>query len=158
MFGFGKKKKEENFVSFGTGKLVALDKVPDQVFSTKMMGDGFAIDITEGEIYAPVSGTATMVFKTGHAFGITTDEGVEVLLHLGVDTVELDGKGFAGKVQQGDSIIQGQLLTTMDLDTIRAAGKPTISMCIFTSGENVKLLKEDADVKALDEAIIELSK
>lgn len=158
MFGLKKKNVSEGHVAFGNGKLVSLEKVPDQVFSQKMMGDGYAIELRDGHIYAPVSGIATMVFQTGHAFGLTTDDGVEVLLHLGVDTVELNGKGFSGKVKQGDRVKQGDELTEMDLALIEAEGKPTISMCIFTSGEKINILKEDSDVHALETEIIEITK
>ena len=143
MFKFLKKKDGgDTFHSFGTGTVLALDKVPDQVFAQKMMGDGYALDITDGKIYAPVDGEVTLVFPTGHAYGITTNSGVEVLIHIGIDTVELDGEGFTGKVKQGDSVKAGDLLTEVDLDFIKSKGKPTITPLIFTSGNEIVLLKE----------------
>ena len=101
MFDFLKKKtaKKDEFYAFGEGKLVALDKVPDPVFAEKMMGDGFAIELTDGKIHAPVDGEVTLVFPTGHAYGITTENAHEVLIHIGIDTVELDGEGFNVKVK-----------------------------------------------------------
>ena len=147
MFKFLKKKDgADTFYSFGSGKILALDKVPDQVFAEKMMGDGFALDITDGNIYAPVDGEVTLVFPTGHAFGLTTASGVEVLIHIGIDTVELDGEGFTGKVKQGDSVKAGDLLTVVDLDFIKSKGKPTITPLIFTSGNKIELLRENEDV------------
>lgn len=146
---FGRKKAiKENYHAFATGKLIKLDDIPDQVFSKRIMGDGFGIEPSRGEIFSPISGEVTMVFPTGHAYGITTPDGVEVLLHLGVDTVELDGKGFAGKVKQGDKVKQDELLTVMDLDAIKAAGKPTVCMLIFTSGQKIHLNHEGEAVAA----------
>ena len=147
MFKFLKKKDGGDvFHAFASGKVLSLDKVPDQVFAQKMMGDGYAMDITDGNIYAPVNGEVTLVFPTGHAYGITTEAGVEVLLHIGIDTVELDGEGFDGKVKQGDTVKAGDLLTVVDLDFIRSKDKATITPLIFTSGDKIELLKENEDV------------
>lgn len=155
MFNFGKKKQKVNevFRSIGSGTVISLENVPDQVFSQKMMGDGFAVELTDGHVYAPVSGDVTLVFPTGHAFGITTADGLEILIHLGIDTVELNGKGFDGKVKQGDSISQGDLLTVMDLDFIKENGKSVISPVIFTSGQTITLNKENSLVDEKTEDI-----
>lgn len=133
-------KKQESFQSFGTGKLLPLEAVDDVVFSERMMGDGFALDITDGNLYSPIDGTISMVFPTGHALGIKNKHG-ELLLHFGIDTVELDGKGFETLVQEGQKVVKGQLITKMDLDYIVSQGKATICMCIFTTGQRVELLK-----------------
>ena len=95
------RRKEEKFVSPMEGTLIRLEDVPDAVFSEKMMGDGFAVELTGGCITAPVSGVLESAFPTGHAFGIRTREGMEVLLHIGLDTVQLKGKGFEVQVRQG---------------------------------------------------------
>ena len=87
---FGKKKKNQ-YLAFMSGQVLPLEKVEDQVFSSKMMGDGLAIEPTANEVVSPVDGEVTVVFPTGHAYGIVTKSGVEILLHLGFDTVELDG-------------------------------------------------------------------
>ncbi|CAM3656075.1 PTS glucose transporter subunit IIA [Erysipelothrix urinaevulpis] len=147
MFKFLKKKDgKDTFSGFAKGTMKSLDSVPDAVFAQKMMGDGFAIELEEGKIYSPVDGEITLVFPTGHAYGITTDRGVEVLIHIGIDTVELEGQGFNGKVKQGSRVKQGDLLTEVDLDFIRGQGKPTITPMIFTSGHAVELLKVDERV------------
>ncbi|URQ77910.1 PTS glucose transporter subunit IIA [Erysipelothrix rhusiopathiae] len=156
MFGLFKKNKE-SYRSFGTGTVLALKDVPDQVFSTKMMGDGYALELTEGKVYAPISGDVTLVFPTGHAFGITDASGVEMLIHLGIDTVELNGKGFNGVVKQGDKVNQGDLLTTVDLDYIRENGKSLISPFILTSGQSITLLKEGESVTSESEDIFSIN-
>ena len=130
-------------------------EVADQVFSSKAMGDGIAIDPTEGKIYAPFSGEITVAFPTGHAYGIKAANGKEVLIHIGMDTVELEGKGFKPCVKQGDIVKQGDLLTEVDLDYIRSQGKPVVTPVIFTDGTAVELVKE-GNVNAKETDIIKI--
>lgn len=150
---FFKKKKESVFVSFMEGSVINLDHVKDQVFSSRMMGDGYAIEPTGERVVAPCDGDVTVVFPTKHAYGITTNDGKEVLLHLGVDTVELNGEGFEAHVKVGDHVKAGDLLATMNLEFIRQQGKPVTSMLIFTSGEKIELLKENQTVDTNVEGI-----
>ncbi len=96
------------------GKIITLDEVEDKTFSSRAMGDGFAIIPSGKDIFAPVSETLTLAFPTGHAYGIQTDDGKEILIHIGMDTVELDGMGFDCKAKQGQKIKQGDLLCTFD--------------------------------------------
>lgn len=150
------KKKNEEIISFVSGEIVAIDTVNDQVFSQKLMGDGFAIIPNENKFYAPVSGKVSAVFPTGHAIGITTKKGVEVLLHLGINTVELDGKGFTLHVEQGQSVKQGDLLVEMDLDLVKEAGYDTTSMFILTSGQSVSDLKVNHQTTAKEAGIVKV--
>ncbi|HLV49707.1 MAG TPA: PTS glucose transporter subunit IIA [Erysipelothrix sp.] len=150
------KKKKNQYVAFMSGQVVPLESVDDQVFSTKMMGDGYAIEPTDSEVVSPIDGEITVAFPTGHAYGIVSKQGVEILLHLGIDTVELDGKGFTPLVSVGDKVKAGQTIAKMDLDVIKEAGKPVTSMHIFTSGETVEILKVNENVNAKDEGIIEI--
>ncbi len=138
--------KKEEFRNFGTGEVIPLEEVPDEAFSSKALGDGYAIKLLKGEIYAPVNGKISLVFPTGHAYGITTKTGIEVLLHLGIDTVELEGKGFSGKVKEGQMIRQGDLLTIMDLELIKKSGRSTICPLVFTSGQTIELLRSHDQV------------
>ena len=95
----------KNFLAPVTGRLVALANVPDSVFAQKMLGDGFAIDPTDGEVVSPVNGTVTsFMADTRHAVGITAEDGTEILIHIGIDSVKLGGEGFAGFVEQDDSV------------------------------------------------------
>jgi PTS system D-glucosamine-specific IIC component len=124
------------------GKLLDLSDVPDEVFSKKMMGDGFAIDPTEGIVYAPFDGKVSTIFPTKHAIGLTTDTGKEVLIHIGIDTVNLKGEGFTAHVEQDDIVQQGQKLMSFDLDVINEKAKSAITPIIFTNlaeGEHITL-------------------
>lgn len=141
--------KNEKFAAPVTGRIVRIEDVPDQVFASKTMGDGFAIDPTEGKLYSPFTGEVTVAYPTGHAYGLRTAGGKEVLIHIGMDTVELNGKGFKPAVRQGD------LLTEIDLDYIKKAGKPVITPIIFTDGTQVELTKT-GNVKHGDTDVLKL--
>ncbi|EGT4203116.1 PTS beta-glucoside transporter subunit IIBCA [Clostridioides difficile] len=136
----------ENFVSPAKGKIVALENVPDETFSKKMLGDGFAIDIMDGKIVSPISGKLETVFSSGHAFGIKGTNG-EVLIHVGIDTVALNGDGFDVAVKQGDMVKQGDVLVNVDLKRIHELGKSTLTMVLFPDGKKVNILDINKDVK-----------
>ncbi|HBF6775702.1 TPA: PTS glucose transporter subunit IIA [Clostridioides difficile] len=136
----------ENFVSPAKGKIVALENVPDETFSKKMLGDGFAIDIIDGKIVSPISGKLETVFSSGHAFGIKGTNG-EVLIHVGIDTVALNGDGFDVTVKQGDMVKQGDVLVNVDLKRIHELGKSTLTMVLFPDGKKVNILDINKDVK-----------
>lgn len=146
MFFKKKVKKDDSYGAFVNGVVMGLEAMPDQVFSQKLMGDGFAIEPTDGVVVAPTAGEITVVFPTGHAYGITREDGVEVLIHLGVDTVELGGEGFEAKVAVGDKVNRGDVICQMDLEKIREHGKPTISAFILTSGQKINLLRNNETV------------
>lgn len=153
---FTDEQKNEDFAAVVNGTIMPVSEVEDQVFASKAMGDGIAIDPKDGKIYAPYSGTITVAFPTGHAYGMTTAGGKEVLIHIGMDTVELNGKGFRPAVKQGDIVKQGDLLTEVDLDYIRSQGKPVITPVIFTDGTALELVKH-GEVKAKETGIIKLN-
>ncbi|MBY2713832.1 glucose PTS transporter subunit IIA [Clostridioides difficile] len=136
----------ENFVSPAKGKIVALENVPDETFSKKMLGDGFAIDIIDGKIVSPISGKLETVVSSGHAFGIKGTNG-EVLIHVGIDTVALNGDGFDVAVKQGDMVKQGDVLVNVDLKRIHELGKSTLTMVLFPDGKKVNILDINKDVK-----------
>ncbi|WP_236261921.1 PTS sugar transporter subunit IIA [Erysipelothrix aquatica] len=145
---FKRKKKatDESYGAFGTGTVLSLEQVPDPVFAQKMMGDGYAIELTDGTIVAPSEGEVTVVFPTGHAYGIVREDGVEILVHLGIDTVQLEGKGFVSHVKVGDKVSRGDTLATMDLELIKEAGKSIISPMIITSGQAITLHRDGETV------------
>lgn len=127
-----------------TGTIVPLEKVEDQVFSSGALGKGIAIEPTLGELYAPANGEITTLFPTGHAVGITTEDGAEVLMHIGMDTVEMDGDGFELVVKQGDKVKQGDLLVKFDIEKIKAAGHPVVTPIVVTnSGDYLDVLDMD---------------
>ena len=108
--------KKAEFVSPATGKIIPIEQVEDETFASKILGDGFAVELTDGEVIAPFDGEVTAAFPTGHAYGLKREDGLECLIHIGLDTVELNGSGFDVKVKQGDQVKQGQVLVKVDLD------------------------------------------
>jgi glucose-specific phosphotransferase system IIA component len=116
-----------------TGEVVDLKEVPDPVFAEKMMGDGFAIKPAEGKVVSPVKGKVVTFFPTKHAIGLVSDTGVELLIHVGVDTVKLQGKGFEAICKEGDTVEVGTPLLQVDLGLLEAEGKPTITPVVFTN-------------------------
>jgi PTS system beta-glucosides-specific IIC component len=129
----GAKNDKIILVSPLTGSVLPLNKVEDQVFSSGALGKGVAIEPTVGKLCAPADGTVTTLFPTGHAVGITTTDGAEVLMHIGMDTVEMDGEGFEIAVKQGDTIKQGDLLVTFDIEKIKQAGYSTVTPIVVTN-------------------------
>jgi glucose PTS system EIICBA or EIICB component len=123
----------EEFVSPLTGEIKPISEVPDPVFAEKMMGDGFAIVPTEGTVVSPVDGTIVNLFPTKHAIGIESDGGREVLIHVGIDTVKLEGKGFETLVSQGDKVTKGQPLLKVDLDYVGKNARAIITPIVFTN-------------------------
>lgn len=122
------------------GEIQALDKVKDQAFASGAMGKGISIIPTKGKLISPVNGTLTAAFETGHAYGITAKNGEEILLHVGIDTVKLNGKFFKSCVKQGDIILEGDVLATFDLEEIKKAGyDPTVILIITNSNEDTKV-------------------
>ena len=131
----------EEVYSVADGQVVALEQVKDPVFAQKMMGDGFAVEPSNGNIVSPVSGTVSSIFPTKHALGLVTEAGLEVLVHIGLDTVSLEGKPFTVHVAEGQKVVAGDLLVTADLDAIRAAGRETSTVVVFTNAEAIKSVK-----------------
>ncbi len=117
------------------GKVIPLEEVKDPTFSQKILGDGFAVEPAEGTVKAPVDGTVSVAFETGHAVGITAENGTEILIHIGIDTVDMNGTGFRMMVRDGQKVKKGDVLVEADLGEIRKAGKDTAVMVILTSGE-----------------------
>ncbi|WP_423216357.1 PTS transporter subunit IIBC [Streptococcus equinus] len=128
----------EEVLSVADGDVKAITEVKDPVFSAKMMGDGFAVEPENGNIYAPVSGIVTSVFPTKHAFGLLTDNGLEVLVHIGLDTVALNGVPFSVKVTEGQRVAAGDLLVVADLAAIQSAGRETTTIVAFTNTAEIK--------------------
>ncbi|MGX4686720.1 beta-glucoside-specific PTS transporter subunit IIABC [Vagococcus sp. JNUCC 83] len=147
---------KEELVSPVTGTIVPLSEVKDEVFSSGALGKGIAINPTVGELYAPATGEITTVFPTGHAIGMTTTDGVEILIHIGMDTVELEGKGFDIKSKQGDKVNQGDLLGYFDIDYIKEAGKPVVTPVVVTNSDQFLdiLTLDQQDVVSGEELLV----
>lgn len=148
--------KNEETAAPVSGKIMDITEVEDQTFASKIMGDGFAIDPTDGKVVSPFSGEITVAFPTGHAYGMKTAGGKEVLIHIGMDTVELEGKGFDVHVKQGDIVKQGDPLVDVDLDYIRSQGKSVVTPVVFTDGTQIELLKKDTQVEKGEKGIVRL--
>jgi PTS system beta-glucosides-specific IIC component len=128
--------KNETIASPMNGSIKQITEISDKAFSSGAMGMGVAIVPSEGKVYSPVSGTITTFFKTGHALGITSDNGVEVLIHIGMDTVKLDGKGFTKRTEEGAHVKKGDLLLEFDIEMIKAAGYSVDSPIIITNTDD----------------------
>ncbi|MCH1626290.1 PTS sugar transporter subunit IIA [Ferdinandcohnia quinoae] len=137
---FGSKDKNNNETIFAplNGKLLSIEEVPDPVFSQKMMGDGLAIEPIDGKVVSPVKGEIIQVFPTKHAVGIKTETGLEVLIHIGLDTVQMKGEGFTAHVSEGSNVDVGSPLVTFDLDLVREKAASTITPIVITNFDFVE--------------------
>ena len=151
LFGMGKKKEEvvmpeadgkDVIASPATGEVVALNEVPDPTFSEKMMGDGIAVKPTEGLIAAPVHGEVMQLFPTMHAVGIKTVNGLEVLIHIGIETVNMQGEGFKAYVEEGDKVAKGDKLIEFDIDLVNEKAESTITPMVITNGDIVENMEK----------------
>lgn len=149
-------KKENYLYSISAGSIINLDLVPDEVFSKRILGDGFAVIPSGGEFFSPATGIINDVSDTLHAYCITTPDGLEILVHIGIDTVSLKGKGFTQKVKKGQKVLAGDLLLTADLKVIEEAGLSTISMVIITNKDKIASSKvlETPEAKPGDKAFL----
>lgn len=127
------------------GQILALENVNDDVFSRKIMGDGIAIVPSQGVLRAPADGTIVNVFESGHALSLLTDAGVELIFHIGIDTIKLQGEGFSPKVQEGQHVKSGETLIEFSLDTITAAGLDPVVIMVVTNGERFSLTPHSHD-------------
>lgn len=147
---FGGKSKDENTAKFTNqsktvltplqGKVLAQADIPDETFAQGILGPGCGIEPTGDTVYAPFDGTITQVASTLHAIGITSDDGIELLIHVGMDTVEMQGKGFTALVKEEQKVKAGTALLKVDLDAIRAANHPTTTAVIVTNADDLPKL------------------
>ena len=138
MFGIFKKKKTDIF-SPVAGEVIGIDQVSDPVFSQKMMGEGFAVKPSNGEITAPVSGVVKSIFPTKHALIIETDNKVGLLLHIGIDTVALEGAGFQALVEAGQKVSAKEPILQVDLNLLKKEGKDDVVMVVFPEEKDIQL-------------------
>lgn len=136
------------------GEMIPVERSEDEVFASKALGDGVAINPEDGMVYAPCDGTVTLLFPTRHAVGVRTESGVEVLIHIGINTVQLDGQGFEAYVAQGDTVKQGDPLILADLDLIREKGLNPQTMMILPEGAGLRIRRSadsqvDKDTRAV---------
>ena len=152
-------KKLEAVYAPVAGKAVAITKVPDPTFAEGMLGNGIAIEPTDGKVYAPCDATIGMMFDTGHAVSMTTDSGVEILIHVGLETVGLEGKPFTVHVKNDEKVKKGQLLFEADLEFIKAAGLPTITPVLICNTDDYPTFKTHIGSNVTNaDVVIELGK
>ena len=158
MFGLFKKKEKEQKKVYApvAGKVVSLQEVPDDAFANEMFGKGFAVIPENGDIYAPISGKIIAIQEPSlHAYGIVGEDGTEIMLHVGIDTVEMNGEGFETYVKTGDQIKAGDKLGKFDLDLVKEKGYETHVMVIFCNSETLELGEKNvSEVKDLGEPVL----
>ncbi|WP_202080504.1 PTS sugar transporter subunit IIA [Caldalkalibacillus salinus] len=137
----GGKPEQETFVSPLTGTIVSLSEVPDPTFSQKMMGDGVAIMPSEGEVVSPVEGKIVQIFPTKHAIGIESKAGIEILIHIGIETVAMNGEGFKSFVKEGDKVKAGDRLIRFDLELVKEKANDTVTPVLITNGDQVESME-----------------
>lgn len=171
MFGFFKKKKKDETIAENksndlklvapiTGKSIPLSEVPDPVFAQKMAGDGLAINPTGDVAVAPADGELTLVFNTKHAFALTTDTGAELLVHIGLETVTLNGEGFEQLVEQGTKVKAGTPIIKFDKEFIKSKGLPIVTPVLITNPDAFTSIKaiENVDTVAGETSVIEYTR
>lgn len=140
--------KKTTIYSPAKGLVKSIEKVNDEMFATKALGDGFAVEPTEELIVSPIEGTVVSVFPTKHAISLKTKQGLEVLLHIGIDTVELGGAGFTIKISEGDQVSEETVLAEVDFSLLAAKGKETDVMVIFTNLDKKSFVFEEGQALA----------
>ncbi len=152
------KDKSVKFLMPVDGEVIDIQDIPDPVFAEKMMGDGFGIKPTGNEILSPVDGEVVSVFPTNHAVGLKTKEGIEVLIHVGIDTVNLKGEGFTPNIEAGDKVNAGDLLLTVDFDSVKTKVPSIITPVIFTAMEGYSFDLKKGNFNAKDSDVVNITK
>jgi PTS system beta-glucosides-specific IIC component len=156
---FGKEKKENGIFAPLAGQAVPVTEVPDPTFAEGMLGDGIAIIPTEGKVYAPCDATVDMMFTTGHAVSLVGDNGAEILIHVALETVGLEGKPFTVHVENGQKVKKGDLMIEVDLEAVKAAGLNTITpVLVCNSGDFTTFNKTTGKAVTNADVVIDLAK
>ncbi len=143
-----------SIVSPLAGEIIAIEDVPDVIFAEKIVGDGIAIKPTGNKIVAPVTGEIVKIYETNHAFAIRSEEGLEVLVHFGLDTVELRGEGFKRIAEEGATINAGETIIEFDLPLLEKTAKSVITPCIISNMDEIKTMEKTAGTVELGETVI----
>jgi len=156
MFGFLKRKIREVYAPVD-GEILSLSKVNDEVFSQNMLGDGVAISPISSSFTAPIDGVISKIFPTNHAYSIKSSKDLEVMVHIGLDTVSLDGKGFRRIAKEGDEVRVGDVIIEADLAYISSCGKDTITPIIFLENSDIKKIDKNFSIVKSGDKIMEIS-
>lgn len=148
MIRFFKRDKNIEILSPATGKIVPIEEVPDETFSKKIAGDGLAIELTDGKIVAPFDGEITSVYNANHCLVVSSESGLELLIHIGIDTLKLKGEGFKRYVELNDKVKAGDLLLEADLSLLKSKNKSILTPVVITNRRNVESIeKMDGEVE-----------
>lgn len=156
MFGFLKRKVRDVF-SPVDGQIVALESVPDEVFSQKMVGDGVAVIPVSNVFTSPIDGVVSKIFSTNHAYSIKSSKDLEVMVHIGLETVALEGRGFTRVAHEGDEVKAGDVIIEVDLAYIRDHAKDIITPIIISEGSDVKTIEKNLAIVKSQDKIMEVS-
>lgn len=156
MFGFLKRKVRDVF-SPVDGQIVALESVPDEVFSQKMVGDGVAVIPVSNVFTSPIDGVVSKIFSTNHAYSIKSSKDLEVMVHIGLETVALEGRGFTRVAHEGDEVKAGDVIIEVDLAYIRDHAKDIITPIIISDGSDVKTIEKNFAIVKSQDKIMEVS-
>ncbi|SFV68931.1 PTS system, glucose-specific IIA component [hydrothermal vent metagenome] len=156
MFGFFKRKVRDIHAP-SDGEMLSLSEVNDEVFSTKMVGDGMAIIPISSKFTAPIEGVVSKIFSTNHAYSIKSDKDLEIMVHIGLDTVSLEGKGFTRIASEGDIVKVGDVIIEADLSYIASMGKDTITPIIILENSDVKNIDKNFSIVISGDKIMEVS-
>lgn len=152
-------KKKSNILAPQSGKCVSVIEIPDEVFSEKILGDGVAIIPNKNEVVSPVDGEIVQIAETGHAFCIRSSDGLDIMIHIGIDTVKLKGEGFKSFVKSGDTVNKGDLIATADLEFIKSQGFPIHTAMLITNLHEINLIKQNyGEVEKGKTSVIEYNK
>lgn len=154
MFNFFKKNKELHIVAPISGKAVDLSEVPDAVFAERMIGDGLAIIPEGNQILSPCDGKVIQIFPTNHAVGIETPQGIDILVHVGVDTVQLNGEGFKALIKENTQVKKGQPLLSIDLEKVKSQNKPIITPVLISNTNDVTIEKRHMGQVVAGETVV----
>lgn len=157
MFSFMKSKESLEIKFPIKGEAVDLQRVPDEVFASKMVGDGAAVIPSEGIVYSPVDGEVVQLFPTRHAIGIRTENGLEILIHIGIDTVQLKGEGFAYLVEQNQMVKAGERLMEFDLKLVREKAKSVCTPVLITNMDMIKDIEFNYITGTINDTIMNVS-
>ena len=159
LFGKTEEKNDNGIYAPVAGQAVPVSEVPDPTFSSGMLGNGVAIVPTDGKVCSPVNGTVDMMFDTGHAVTLVSDNGIEILIHVGLETVGLEGKPFTVHVANGDKVKKGQLMIEVDLEAVKAAGLNTITPMLICNTDDYPTFNTFVGKNVTnDDVVIELAK
>ena len=146
----------KKFIIPAHSKILTLEQVPDEMFKQRLLGDGFALELLDGEIIAPMDGVVSALFPTGHAIGLLLEDDIEILMHIGIDTIKLKNKPIEVFVQLNDSVKQGQTLVKVDLNKFKEGNVPAIMPIVFTRNTIFTVKRNAGEVQLGAEDVVQI--